>query len=94
MASAAQDPENRALPVEQLKALMRREKNKKMAAISRTKNVLHVTQLEDKVGFASFLGGDFIKGIEEEGLHLAATLCPQRASCFVSGTGWSSRVFM
>ena len=45
-----QEPENRALPIEQLKALMRREKNKKMAAISRTKNVMHVCQLEDKVG--------------------------------------------
>ncbi|GAB4813794.1 hypothetical protein N2152v2_000840 [Parachlorella kessleri] len=43
------EPENRALPIEQLKALMRREKNKKMAAISRTKNVMHVCQLEDKV---------------------------------------------
>lgn len=44
-----QDPEVRALPVEEIKKLMRREKNKKMAAFSRTKNMLHVSQLEDTV---------------------------------------------
>lgn len=45
-----QDPDNRALPIEDIKRLMRREKNKKMAAFSRTKNVLHVSQLEEEVG--------------------------------------------
>ena len=45
-----QNPEIRVLPVEEIKKLMRREKNKKMAAFSRTKNMLHVSALEDAVG--------------------------------------------
>lgn len=49
-----QDPDNRALPIEDIKRLMRREKNKKMAAFSRTKNVLHVSQLEEEVGRLAF----------------------------------------